>query len=134
YLSNSSLGLQHAAGAGAAEDVFDRPLGDQRLALAQAVVLSQRVTLELFVEQNAAEVGVAGEANAVKVPDQALPPVGALQDAGRGGNLGAPVGDANLEPEVLVAGDREEKVADLEAGVVDRQLQPIAAVHREKEL
>src|SRR5271170_5734674 len=73
--------LSHARGAGTAEDVLDGPLGRERLSAAQRVVLSQRVSLEFLVHEDARQPGVAHKADAVEVPDEALPPVGALVDA-----------------------------------------------------
>src|SRR5512134_1887203 len=49
---------------------------DQRLAALDGVVLAQRVALELLVEEQAAEIGMALEADAEHVPHLALEPVG----------------------------------------------------------
>src|SRR5512139_3952109 len=45
------------------------PLGDERLALVDRVVLAQRITDELLVEEDAPQVRMSGEADAEHVPD-----------------------------------------------------------------
>src|SRR5262245_10243346 len=86
-----------ARGAGAAEDVADGALGDERLPLAERVVLAQRVALELLVHEDASEIGVPGEADAVEVPDEPLPPVRALEERGDARQLGIRLAHADLE-------------------------------------
>src|SRR6266516_789367 len=58
-------------------------LGHEGLALVERVVLAQRVPFELRVHEDAAEIGMPGEADAEHVPHLALGPVGALPHAGR---------------------------------------------------
>src|SRR5688572_12362596 len=47
------------------------PRSDQRLAPLLRVVLAERVAFELVVEEDAPEIGMAGEADAVEIPDLA---------------------------------------------------------------
>src|SRR6185295_10321892 len=62
---------------------------DERLAAVDGVVLAQRMTLELLVEQEAAQVRVTVEADPEHVPHFALLPVGDGPQAGSGGNNGS---------------------------------------------
>ena len=69
------------------------------------VVLPHRVPLERLVGQDAAEVRVPLEDDAVEVPRLALEPVGALEDAGEGGELRLRLGHGRLQPDVVLLRD-----------------------------
>src|SRR5512139_2071345 len=91
-----------AAGAGAAVEVLDRPLRNQRLAGAHGVVLAERMPLELLIEEHALEVGVALEADAIEVPHEALPPGSALVHGQDRGDFGGLAADPDLEADHVV--------------------------------
>ena len=55
---------------------------------AEGVLLAQRVPLPVVRHQDAAQVGVAAEADAVHVEDFALVPVGGGEDGGDAGEFG----------------------------------------------
>jgi hypothetical protein len=90
--------------------------GDERLPLAERVVLAQGVPLELLVHEDASEIGMAGEADAVEVPHEPLPPVRALEDRGGARQLGVRLAHPELESQMLLVGDRVEEIDDLERG------------------
>src|SRR5688500_15607363 len=71
----------------AGDDLVPLALADA----AERVVLAERVVAEAVPAQDAAEVGVAGEDDAVHVVDLALHPLGAGPDAGDGVDLEAGV-------------------------------------------
>src|SRR6185312_14674152 len=52
----------------------------ERLALLFGIVLAQRVADELLVHEDAAQIGMAAELDAVEIPDLALHPVGAMPE------------------------------------------------------
>src|SRR5262249_57895883 len=99
-----------SVGAWTSEDVLDRSLGNERLARPQRVVLAQRVSLELLVHQDAAQIGVAFEANSIKVPHEALEPVRALKDGRERRQLWRVARHSALEGQVLNTGRGEEEV------------------------
>src|SRR5690349_14017108 len=55
-----------------------------RLLVLLGVILTQRMTDEFLVQIDAAQIGMPGEANAVKIPGLALQPVGARPDFAHG--------------------------------------------------
>lgn len=77
-------------------------------------VLAQRVALEAVVGHDAAEVGVAGEEDAVQVIHLALVPVGAVVEAGDAGDGRGLIG-VGLDADAGVVADGEHVVDDLEA-------------------
>jgi hypothetical protein len=103
------------------DDLRDVLLG-QEPALRGVVVLPQRVSLEHLVGEDAAQVRVSVEANAVHVEDFALEPVVSLEEAGAGRN-GLVLGHRHFDAHPLVLVERVELVHDVEpflpAGVVD---------------
>src|SRR5690606_37026781 len=92
-----ALGSGDVVGARAAEDVADGLLGDVRLAVAQRVVLAQGMADELLVHEDAPQVRVTREADPVEVPDEALPPVRALEDVGDARERGVVFTHADLQ-------------------------------------
>src|SRR5215831_2050595 len=110
------------------------PRSDQRLAPLLRIVLAQGVTLELLVQQDAAQVGMVAEADPVQVPDLALHPVGGGPQLDHRVDLAGRLGNAGLDPHALVPGERVEVVDHLEARLaaelVDRGQ---IAQHRELE-
>src|SRR5207245_9918139 len=64
------------SGTGAADEVWEVQLWNQRLPLAHRVVLAQREALELGVHEEARQVRVPGELDPEHVVDVPLPPVG----------------------------------------------------------
>jgi len=88
-------------------------------ALRRVVVLTQGVALKGLVGEDAAEVRVPVEADAVHVEDLALVPVEAFEDAGAGRHR-LILADAHLQPHALVLRQRVELVHHVEAPVAAR--------------
>jgi hypothetical protein len=88
-------------------------------ALGGIVILAQRVTLKCFVSEDAAEVRMPLEADAVHVPRLALEPVEGLEQVSRGGDR-FPFRDAHLEADALVVLQRVELVDEVEAWLAAR--------------
>src|SRR5580658_8991107 len=78
------------------------------------IVLSQRVSLPLFGEEDAPHVGMAGELDAEHVENFALQPVGASVD-GDGGFRFVALGDVRFHANALVAREAVEDVDHVEA-------------------
>jgi len=70
---------------------------------------------EVVMRQQAREIGVAFEDDAVEIPGLALEPVGALEHAGERRELGVRLRQARLEADVVPARDGIEMQHDLEA-------------------
>src|SRR5262245_39511902 len=88
---------------------------DQGLAALLRIVLAERVALELFVEQQPARIGMAGEAHAVHVPHLALHPVRGGPERAERVDLAGLFGDAGLDAEAVVPRHGVEVVDHLEA-------------------
>ncbi len=99
------------------------------------VVLAQRVPLELLVQQDAAQIRVAVEADAVEVERRAAP---TSWRPGRAGTSEGTTGFASvtrtLSRTCSFRGDRVEEVDDLEARIVLGQVQPVHGVDGAEEL
>src|SRR5262249_27086521 len=90
------------------------PRAHQRLAPLLRIVLAQPVARELVVQQDAAQVGMAAEADPVQVPRLALHPVGGRPHRDERVDL-ALLGDGGLHAQAVAALQRVEVVDDLEA-------------------
>src|SRR5262245_16374118 len=91
------------------------PRADQRLAPLLRVVLAQRMPFELPVEQDAAQIGMTVEADAVQVPDLAFHPVRRGVERRRGVDARVVGRHAHLDAHAVIARERIEVVDDLEA-------------------
>jgi len=76
-------------------------------------VLAQRMAFETIVRQQTAQVGMAGEWNAVHVPGFALEPLGTHVDRRRRRN-GYAIGNSELDADAQVLLRRQEMVDDIE--------------------
>src|SRR6266478_4875732 len=92
----------------------DVALRDERLALLLRVVLAQRMTLELLVQIDAAQVGMTVEDDAVHVVRLALEPVRAAPDGRQRSDARTLLGYARLQTHPLAARDRAQVVHELE--------------------
>lgn len=77
-------------------------------------VLAKRVALETVVGHDSAQIGVAGEVDAVQIVDFALVPVCAVKETSDTGDSRGFVG-VGLDSDARVVADREQVVHDLEA-------------------
>src|SRR5574337_1153107 len=107
--------LVPGGGTGAAVEVGDVALGDQRLPPAQRVVLAQGVPHELLVHVEAARIGVPREEDAVHVAAVALEPVGPAPHRGDGVHGGVRLRHFHPEANPVVVPGGVELVDDLEA-------------------
>src|SRR4029453_14504426 len=80
-------------------------LGNQGLPLVPRVVLAQRVALELRVHEDAPQVGVADEADAVHVPDLALGPQGRVPQRRGARDRRIPARHLGLHAQPVVVGE-----------------------------
>src|SRR5581483_8344832 len=90
--------------------------GHHRLAPVDGIVFAQRMTLEGIVEQDAAEVGMALEADAEHVVTLALEPVGRLPQSGDAIHPQVGLARADLDAQGAAASQRAQMIYDLEAG------------------
>ncbi|MNZ58843.1 hypothetical protein D3C78_768600 [compost metagenome] len=94
--------------------------GGQRVGIelggTRRVVLAQRVTLPGRRHHDAAEVRVAGEGDAVHVPDFPLVPVGVGPDTGGGGQVEVALGQGDLDHHVTITLQRHQVVEHTEVG------------------
>lgn len=77
------------------------------------------MALEAVIGQDTAEIGVAGEEDAVQVVYLTLVPVGAIEEAGDTGNGGGFVG-VGLDADARVVADGKKVVDDLETVLAGR--------------
>src|SRR5438552_14706619 len=85
------------------------------LAALDGIVLPERVADELFVEEEAPQVGVSLEADAEHVPYLALEPVGDGPEPRGGGHGELVLLDRDLQPEAVIVRDGIEVVDHVEA-------------------
>jgi len=95
--------------------ILNRPsLGQERLTHIIGIILAEGVALELFVEKEALQVGMAFEFNSVKVPDLPLEPVG---DGPKMSQRRRPlaVSYLNFNPKTVVMHYRAEMINQVES-------------------
>ena len=98
----------------------------QHVALGGRIVLAHRMAHEVVVSQDAREVRVALEDDAVEVPGLPLEPVGAPVHAGERRQPRVRLGDADLQAGVVLAGDRVHVQDHLEPVA----LHPVQVAHQ----
>src|SRR5207249_1736555 len=93
---------------------------DQRLALLDGIILSQRMTLEAVVHQDALQVRVPAETDPEHIPDLALEPVGAGPQRAEGVYNRVTFLDGDHKAQPVLVGYGVKVVHDREARVVRR--------------
>src|SRR5215813_14099921 len=81
-------------------------LRHERLAAIHRIVLAQRMPLEFGIQEDAAQVGMSGEADTEEIPHLALRPQGRVPERRGAGDGGIVVGHRRLDPEPVVMGER----------------------------
>ena len=125
-LHAQQLGIEHAPAAHELRQVGGVGMGvrqlrahcpgpDERLALLLGIVLAQRISLELIVQVDPAQVRVAAELDAVHVVGFPLQPVCADPDRRHAGNDRVLVGHARLQPQPMMMHGRQQMVDDFKA-------------------
>ena len=104
-------------------DRIDRQVvaAHERLALLLRIVLAQRIADELLVQEDAAQVGVTVEADAVHVERLALLPVERRPQLDERRHARVLLGHRDLEAHAVAVLERAQLVADLEARLVSFQ-------------
>ncbi len=83
-------------------------------------VLAQRMALEAVIGEDAPEIGMVGEIDAVEIPGLALEPAGGAEDAGRGRHRRLSRRSVTLSADAAVVPEAQEIIDDVEALRRDR--------------